>query len=222
MATGEVAYDPSIGGTTPPVVIDGTGLTTTVPLLIKNGKSLSGLELQVTGTAATGVLFRDSAGVAQWAVGYAVSAGEWSATAAAGDLAIVGPTAKALRVGRMTTGGAVLTIDLATSTLSMNGIFAFANGGSLTSCPAQVNGDANTGLSQPGGADTISLIAGGVEALRMDATGKPRFGLAVIALGGGIPPVVGTIGGSGPATAAQNSWGKVNFAGTDYFIPLWV
>lgn len=42
-----------------------------------------------------------------------------------------------------------------------------------------------------------------------------------VALGGGAAPTVGTIGGSGPATAAQNSWLKVKIAGVDSYIPIW-
>lgn len=42
-----------------------------------------------------------------------------------------------------------------------------------------------------------------------------------IALGGGAAPTLGTIGGSGPAAAAQNQWLRVNISGTDMFIPVW-
>ncbi len=42
-----------------------------------------------------------------------------------------------------------------------------------------------------------------------------------IALGGGAAATLGTIGGSGPGTAAQNKWIKMNVDGTNYFIPLW-
>lgn len=41
------------------------------------------------------------------------------------------------------------------------------------------------------------------------------------ALGGGATPTLGTIGGSGPATAGQNSWLRVNISGTDHWIPVW-
>ncbi len=43
-----------------------------------------------------------------------------------------------------------------------------------------------------------------------------------IALGGGAAATLGTIGGSGPGTAAQNKWIKMNVDGTNYFIPLWL
>ena len=42
-----------------------------------------------------------------------------------------------------------------------------------------------------------------------------------VALGGGAAPTLGTIGGTGPAAAAQNSWLKIAVAGAVRFIPLW-
>ena len=43
-----------------------------------------------------------------------------------------------------------------------------------------------------------------------------------IALGGGAAPTFGTIGGSGPTTAAQNSWIELNIGGTAYWVPAWI
>lgn len=43
-----------------------------------------------------------------------------------------------------------------------------------------------------------------------------------IALGGGAAATLGTIGGGGPGTAAQNKWIQINVDGTAYYIPLWV
>lgn len=238
----------------PPVVIDGTGLTTTVPLLIKNGKNLSGLELQVTGSAATGVVFEDSSGVRQGAIGLAVSAGDWVANAAAGDIVITGPASAGSKriliknlsssgvqiLGPTSTGpgnagwlriddGSGAQLGYGATQLLFNGNngtfagpMAISASTSLVSVACQVAGDINTGLAGIGGADTISLVAGGLEALRMDATGKPRFGLATIALGAGAAPTVGTIGGSGPTVAAQNCWVKTNWNGTDVYLPGWV
>lgn len=83
----------STGGGTVPMVLDGTGLTTSVPLLIKNGKQLAGVEVQVTGTAASGFILRDSSGVQQGALGFSVAATDWVATGAvAGDTVLTGPT----------------------------------------------------------------------------------------------------------------------------------
>jgi len=41
------------------------------------------------------------------------------------------------------------------------------------------------------------------------------------ALGGGAAPTVGTIGGSGPAAAAQKGWIKVTLNGTTAYLPYW-
>lgn len=44
----------------------------------------------------------------------------------------------------------------------------------------------------------------------------------LVALGGGAAPTVGTIGGSGPATAAQNSWLKMTASdGSVFWVPVW-
>jgi len=52
-------------------------------------------------------------------------------------------------------------------------------------------------------------------------TGIVDLVYATTALGGGAAPTFGTIGGSGPATAAQNSWLKVRINATDSYIPIW-
>ena len=43
-----------------------------------------------------------------------------------------------------------------------------------------------------------------------------------IALGGGVAPTLGTIGGSGPGTAAQTQWVEIDIGGTPHWIPVWV
>lgn len=55
----------------------------------------------------------------------------------------------------------------------------------------------------------------GLNPVNFNATGSG------VALGGGAAPTLGTIGGSGPGTAAQNSWLKVQIAGVDSYIPVW-
>lgn len=45
---------------------------------------------------------------------------------------------------------------------------------------------------------------------------------ALVSLGGGSAPTLGTIGGSGPATAAQNSWVRmVDSTGAAFWVPVW-
>jgi len=53
-------------------------------------------------------------------------------------------------------------------------------------------------------------------------TGSLKYGKALIALGGGATPTFGTIGGSGPATAAQNTWMQMkDSSGASFWIPVW-
>lgn len=49
-----------------------------------------------------------------------------------------------------------------------------------------------------------------------------QFGRALVSLGGGSAPTFGTIGGSGPATAAQNSWMRfLDSTGAACWVPVW-
>lgn len=81
-------------------------------------------------------------------------------------------------------------------------------------------------VSGAAGAAHPELRAAGSDAninLRLvpKGTGIVDFVYAVVALGGGAAPTFGTIGGTGPAAAAQNSWLKVRINATDSFIPIW-
>lgn len=84
------------GGGTPPVVLDGTGLASTVPLLIKNGKNLSGVEVQVTGSAASGYLLRDAGGTLRGDLGLVVTANDWIGNSVANDVALRAETGAVL------------------------------------------------------------------------------------------------------------------------------
>lgn len=56
----------------------------------------------------------------------------------------------------------------------------------------------------------------------LNTTGGIKWGVPLVALGGGAAPTLGTIGGSGPATAAQNTWMKVvDSAGAAFYVPAW-
>ncbi len=53
-------------------------------------------------------------------------------------------------------------------------------------------------------------------------TGDILWGKALVALGGGAAPTLGTIGGAGPAAAAQNKWLQlVDTGGAKCWIPVW-
>lgn len=49
-----------------------------------------------------------------------------------------------------------------------------------------------------------------------------RWGKALVSLGGGAAPTLGTIGGSGPAVATQDSWMRVvDSTGAAFWVPVW-
>jgi hypothetical protein len=83
-----------------------------------------------------------------------------------------------------------------------------------------------------------SVVASGSDAsIPLDVAGKSvtgtlrlnqltgadiEWGRPLVALGGGAAPTFGTIGGSGPATAAQNTWMRVvDSTGAAFFVPAW-
>lgn len=71
-----------------------------------------------------------------------------------------------------------------------------------------------------GGNPVIDVTAG---ALKLSGgTSDIQWGKANVALGGGAAPTLGTIGGSGPAAAAQRNWLRfIESDGTASFIPVW-
>lgn len=53
-------------------------------------------------------------------------------------------------------------------------------------------------------------------------TADIRWNKALVALGGGAAPTLGTIGGAGPTAAAQNSWMRVlDNTGAAFWVPAW-
>jgi len=59
-------------------------------------------------------------------------------------------------------------------------------------------------------------------ALTPAGAGDVRINKALVALGGGAAPTLGTIGGSGPATAGQNTWLQLkDSAGVACWVPVW-
>jgi hypothetical protein len=74
-----------------------------------------------------------------------------------------------------------------------------------------LNVDGSDGLQI--GAPELTVVLNGADI---------RWGKALVALGGGAAPTLGTIGGSGPATAGQNSWMRVlDSTGTPFWVPVW-
>ena len=83
----------------------------------------------------------------------------------------------------------------------------------------------NIGIKKGGNNFVIRMNVTGtpVEAISIDVAGLIQYGLPVVALGGGAAPTFGTIGGTGPGTAAQAAWKKEKSStGAAYYIPVWV
>lgn len=52
--------------------------------------------------------------------------------------------------------------------------------------------------------------------------GDIKWGKALVSLGGGSAPTLGTIGGAGPSTVGQNSWMRVlDSNGVAFWVPAW-
>jgi hypothetical protein len=163
------------------IIIDGTGEPTLVPLLIKNGKNISGIDLQATGAAPTGVRFLNAAGAQKGAMGVAVAAGEWTLGSLAGDFVITGSaTATAERIFiRTGPAAADSSIIIASS--------GYGNPGQII----MTAGNASLNLTNSGG----SILGYGSCTLTM-ATAAATFAAAV--------PVVLSGGGTGSAASAGN------------------
>jgi hypothetical protein len=70
----------------------------------------------------------------------------------------------------------------------------------------------------------MSFESIGFAYLKLNAagTGDIQFGITLTALGGGAAPTFGTIGGTGPTAAAQNSWVKFkDTGGVAFWLPAW-
>jgi hypothetical protein len=79
----------------------------------------------------------------------------------------------------------------------------------------------NIGLTEPTGANGVFITSAGRVVL-LPGTADIQWGKALVALGGGAAPTLGTIGGSGPAAAAQNTWLRLlDSAGNACFVPVW-
>lgn len=121
--------------------------------------------------------------------------------------------------GTYTVGGSGL------NWLVVTGNFVSLTSNGAANAPALTNATfSTTGLFwNAGAADNLGITVAAAEVVRLTSGGLLDFrpAAATVALGGGAAPTVGTIGGSGPAVAGQNSWLKVKIGGTDSYIPVW-
>lgn len=70
-------------------------------------------------------------------------------------------------------------------------------------------------LTENAGANIFQISVAGATA------GRITSALPEVALGGGAAPTLGTIGGAGPGTAAQNGWWPINMNGNVRWVPTW-
>lgn len=69
-------------------------------------------------------------------------------------------------------GTAVAGTDYIAPNVTTVGVIITASSTSLTSCPIQKSGDPNTGISFPGGADTVAMVAGGTRCVQTSFSGS--------------------------------------------------
>ncbi len=111
---------------------------------------------------------------------------------------------------RLTAAG-ILAVGTTVVTGVNGGDIVVARGNELYS--VNVAGSGTVRLIGLDASDRVVLAGGGNAIL---------WGRALVALGGGSAPTFGTIGGSGPATAAQNTWMPVtDSAGNAFWVPVW-
>lgn len=112
--------------------------------------------------------------------------------------------------------GAVLAMEINTVGLIGIGNNAFPTSGNK----GLVFSDATPFSGMP--ANTSGLFSDSGDMFCIDdADSVTRLNHINRALGGGSGATLGTIGGSGPATAAQNSWMEYVVNGVTYWIPVW-
>jgi len=175
---------------------------------------------------------------------YALWAADGSFRFGAGPHAIGGatnPTAQLLLTGSYTpsssvdAAGIVLTSTLTPGAVNLNarGVLIQATFNKLGSGThtifAGVQVDAPTvgaGAATLTNAATVYITGAPTAATNNYALwvegGDVRWGAPLVALGGGAAPTFGTIGGSGPATGAQNSWMRIiDSTGATFWVPAW-
>jgi len=295
-ATMAIIGGPTVSGSaslTNPYALWVQGVSSTVsPIFVTNAKAGSGIELQVSGTARTGMVLRDSSGTARGGVGYVVSSNDWAAGALAGGTALwsntaiyIKPSSGSINLWSPATSGyggvaaiAVqdsligLAFSSTTIQLTSTGIaLAVASGGNVqfntsatvaSSSSAVWNGidviaatltlSGSTHITTATGVNMVSFRApsySAASALTVDLAATvyiagPPSGVGagpctitapyslwidngvfrydgLVANGGGSTPTFGTIGASGPASAAQAGWSLINIDGTPSFVPVW-
>jgi hypothetical protein len=118
------------------------------------------------------------------------------------------------------TAGAVV------ATMDINGVFLWGTtvlGTAVAGETVLPNNRAHCSVNAAGSAIVRLIQATTVDQVLLAPGGNDiKWGTALVAKGGGAAPTLGTIGGSGPATALQNSWMRViDSGGTAFWVPVW-
>lgn len=175
IATANTDYLPGVGAN----IIDDTGLTTTVPLLVKNAKNTSGIEAQVTGTAPTGYVLKDSGGSAVGALGISPAANDWVNNSVLGGIVLYG------------------TVPVVIKTLSSSGVLILSSAGDGVNTGGQIRTDNSNGTLIGFGSKKITI--GGSSIDINDGTTAMTFGTTGLKISGsttqktavfGVTPVV--------------------------------
>src|SRR5216683_1215141 len=110
--------------------------------------------------------------------------------------------------------------------------FALGTAGQLLAVNAGATDPVWTGAATLATSLTVPLVTRDNADLTLSTTtagnvvlnpiGDIKWGKAIVALGGGAAPTLGTIGGTGPAAAGQNGWMRVvDSTGTAFWVPIW-
>jgi hypothetical protein len=137
------------------LVVDGSGATSVPPLLVKNGKTISGVELQVVGSAGTGLLLRDSSGVHQGGLGFAVTNADFEASTAAGDIVLYSLVGR-LKIATQASAGVVINTGNASVVVNNSG------GTQLKYSTSNVTVGTSTVTLTAGGTTVLNLTSAGV------------------------------------------------------------
>ncbi len=201
------------GGIASSTTLTGT-LTTTVSVKSPILDSGSGsLVLKGAGTIAATITGPD-----------VTFAGNISAASSSPGTTTIGSTSiNALAVGRLGNTNPVFRVDASTASVATGiKITGFAVGGGVAISVITSGTNENLTIdAAAAGAINIGAVSSGNVTLA-GGGGDIRWNRANVALGGGAAPTVGTIGGSGPASAGQRNWLRfIESDGTASFIPVW-
>jgi len=185
---------------------------------------------RLNNAAAASLLLTNAAAVAHTWLGYADGNNYITA-----DETASGGAAAATIFRNYTAGGGGTYTEYAR--INKNGIDGIigattARAGTFTTLNANGGGSLTGTWSNLGTVTTIDINGGTVDGTTIGgaaAAAGTFTALAAntldvnngIALGGGAAPTLGTIGGTGPTTAAQAQWLQVNIGGTTHWIPVW-